>query len=430
MASSPDLPLSEWKKLAYSSGNRCAFPKCGKYLYVPGEDGQGDLTLAEAAHIIGSSRQGPRGDIDIPASERDRSARNRILLCGEHHKYIDQRPRAFPVQVLRKIKEDHERRALPPIEERPQATSATETLRATVLPVVGLPSLVMSLPLQQQGMSEGDVARAMRWPPDRSVTVPFLVRDNRIYTFSNLMAPEHPFVDLVTQGHPERVEAEQLWNDPEGHRRYVALLNKALTKHLQGKRLRFDPEHRRYWFLPEGDREVRVVEYHTKQRRAMKKEVVRRRIRRATGEAKEWVHVAAGLRFDQVTKAGWVLTLRPEFQFTSDGRTPLSPKQQGAKSTRKKSHLYNEQYLDLVHFWVDFLANGSQYLVIKAADQRIRVLAELQPHPVSWPGVPEDYRPYTPKPSVDGGLLALLDEMEAAEQLDLDDSWFADEEAS
>lgn len=428
MASSAELPLSEWKKLAMASGNRCAFLRCGKYLYVPGDDGQGDVALGQAAHIVASSRQGPRGDMDLSEDERDKSARNRILLCAEHHNLIDKRPRAYPVLVLRKMKEDHERQYLPSTDQRLVPEHVTETLRATLLPLVGMPSFVASLPLAREDSSEGEIARAMHWPADRSVTVPFIVREKRLYTFANLNAPSHPFSALVGQGKADIFPAEQLWNDSEGHRRYVALLNKALTKYLGTYRIRFDPQHRRYWFMADRDSEIRVVRYRTKQGRAMNKEVVRRRVTRAMGEAKEWVHVAAGLRFAHVAEDAWVLAIRPEFQFTCDGTTPLPPKQQGSKSTRKKSHIYNEQYLDLVHFWVDFLADGESHLTIKAADQRIRVQTELEPRPVTWPGVPNDHRPYNPKPSVDGGLLALMDDLEAAEELQMDDRWHLDED--
>jgi len=419
-----DLPLPEWKKLMAASGNQCAFPKCEKYLYIPGEDGNGDVTLAVAAHIVGASRQGPRGDFDIPAVERDRSARNRILLCPEHHIVVDQRPRQFTVQVLLAMKSVHEARFLPPPEKRFKAESVVETLRATVLPVELVPSVVMSLPLANPEQHEGDVARAMRWPHDRSVTVPFIIRENRIYTFANLPVSSHPFVGLVEREKPVTVAARELWADPEGHRRYVALLNKALTKHLGRMQIRYDPVHHRYWFLPEGTSETRTVQYSSKQGRNMRKDVVRRRIRRATGEAKEWVHVAGGLRFEHVATDSWVLAIRPEFQFTSDGKTPLAPKQQGSKSTRKKSHIYNEGYLDLVHFWVDFLSDETQHLLIKAGDQRIRIRCELEAPSVTWPGVPLDHRAYTPKAAMDGGLLDLIDQAEATEALEADEQWW------
>jgi hypothetical protein len=366
--------------------------------------------------------------LDLSDDDRDKSARNRMLLCTEHHNLVDKRPRAYPVLVLRKMKEDHEGKYLPPVEHSLAPVPVTETLRASLLPVVGIPSVVMGLPLANGELSEPEVARAMHWPADRSVTVPFIVRERRLYSFANLTVSPHPFEGLVNQERAEILPAKNMWENPEGHRRYVALLNKALTKHLGAQRVRFDPEHRRYWFMADLESESRVVRYRTKQGRSMDKEVVRRRIRRATSEAKEWVHVAAGLRFEHVAKDAWVLAIRPEFQFTSDGKTPLPPKQQGSKSTRKKSHIYNEQYLDSVHFWVDFLADGQEYLTIKAADQRIRVQTSLEPREVTWPGVPDDLRRYSPKPTTDGGLLALMTELEAADELHIEDRWHANGE--
>jgi hypothetical protein len=420
-----DLPLPEWKKLLAASGNRCAFPKCGRYLYIPGEDGRGDVAIARAAHIVGASRQGPRGDFEIGVDERDRRARNRVVLCPDHHDVVDQRSREFTVQVLRAMKVDHERKFLPPKEERFLSENVMETLRATIMPVVALPSGVMSATLANPQHCEGDIARAMRWPTDRCVTVPFIIREGRLHTFASLRVQDHPFAGLVRREEPHWTEAAHMWGDPEGHRRYVALLNKALTGHLGAQRIRYDREHHRYWFLPDGSRERRTVVYSSKQGRRLTKEVVRRRVRRSTGELKEWVHVAADLRFEHVAPESWVLAVRPEFQFTSDGQMPLSPKQQGSKSTRKKSHIYNEGYLDRVHFWVEFLGNGSNHMLVKAADQRIRVRCELQAPSVRWPGVPLDTRPYTPK-RFDGGLLTLLEEAEVIEPFDSEGTWWGD----
>ena len=423
-----DLPLPEWKKLAQASGNRCAFPGCEKYLYIPGDDGKGDLTLGEAAHIIGSSRQGPRGDFDLSAEERDQSARNRILVCPDHHTVIDQRPRQFTVQVLLAMKAKHEAKYLPSKAESFPLEDITDTLRATFMPVLNLPSVVMSLPLANPTQDEGDIARSMRWPKDRSVVIPFIVREKRIYTFANLRVGSHPFVGLVAREEPEEIAAKGLWQDPEGHRRYVALLNKALTKHLGRFGIRYDRIHHRYWFQADREGSNRSVEYQSKQGRNMRRDVVRQRIRRSTGEGKEWYHLAAGIRFERMADEAWVLTIRPEFQYTSDGRRPLPPKQQGSKSTRRKSHIYNEQYLGLVHFWADVLGDETQHLTIKAGEQRIRIRCELFAPKIVWPGIPQDHRPYQPKTPLEGGLIELIEQAEAVAVLDGGDQWWEDEE--
>ena len=425
-----ELPPRQWKLLAMTSGNRCAFPKCAKFLAVPGDDGAGDVIIGVAAHIVASSRQGPRGDFDLSGDDRDRSARNRVLLCPEHHVLVDSRPNVYTVQVLRKMKQDHEGQNLPSDDEAFSLVLVTETLRGSFLPISGLPSFVMSMPLRTPAMKEGEVAKLVRWPSDRRVVVPYIVRDKRLHTFADLSRSDHPFVDVVTVGQPEIVEATGLWVDPEGHRRYVALLNKSLTKTLGRDGIRYDRDHHRYWFTAEPGPTPRAVGYHTKQGRSQHREVVRQRVRRSTGEAKEWWHVAAGLRFERIGAREWVLAVRPEFQITLDGMTPLPPKAHGSRSTRKQSKLYNEGYLDLLHFWREFLMADEPRRIIRVADQRIVIEGELMPSDVTWPGVPDDFRSYAPKEAQEN-LFTAFEQAEATELLELDEtSWDEDGEGT
>jgi hypothetical protein len=423
-----DLSTAEWKKLAAASGNQCAFPNCEEHLYVPGEDGRGDVNLAVAAHIVGASRQGPRGDFEISEDERDRSAKNRILLCPNHHTIVDQRPLEFTVLALLAMKAQHEAKHLPKSENRYLLAPVTEQLVATVMQVVSLPSVVMSLPLKDSSWRDGDVARAMHWPKDRSVIVPFILREGRVYTFCNLQVKNHPFADLAEHVAPEIVEAGSMWSEPEGHRRYLNLLNRSLTRYMANDAIRYDPEHSRYWFQAKGAAGTRAVAYRSKQGRNLRREVVHQRIRRATGEGKEWMHLAAGLRFEHVSAESWVMAIRPEIQFTSDGRTPLPPKQQGSKSARFKSHIYNDAYLGLVHFWADYLSDDTGHLKIDLGDQFIRISCELMSPTIAWPGIPNDTIEYKPMLSVDGGLLGLIEEAEAASLLADSGQWWDDGE--
>jgi hypothetical protein len=156
--------------------------------------------------------------------------------------------------------------------------------------------------------------------------------------------------------------------------------------------------------------------------------VVRQRIRRSTGEAKEWWHVAAGLRFERVGADAWVLTIRPEYEITSDGSTPLPPKIHISRSSRRKAKLYNEGYLDLLHFWLEFLLKGQPRLTLAAGDQRIVLEGNLATCNVAWPGVKDDIRTYRAR-AVDDNLFTAFEAMEAEEQVVLDEAWWGDDEA-
>ncbi|MFZ1484361.1 MAG: HNH endonuclease signature motif containing protein [Candidatus Saccharimonadales bacterium] len=87
------------KILFGESGNLCAFPKCSDVLI---DDG---VVVCDIAHIIPVSEKGPRGDSsEVTGSNR---AENLLLLCLRHHKIIDDKPESYPVDLLKKYKEDH-----------------------------------------------------------------------------------------------------------------------------------------------------------------------------------------------------------------------------------------------------------------------------------------------------------------------------------
>lgn len=146
------------------------------------------------------------------------------------------------------------------------------------------------------------------------------------------------------------IDLVELAATDEGHRLVFALLNRALGRHLGMQGVRFDREHQRYWFRANRDNETgettkRAYRYDTKTGRSLSRPVVHR-ARRRRGEAKdEWYHEAARLRFERFG-ASWFLTVRPEFQITIDGVQPLPAHRIRRKITRKKSHIYNDGYLD------------------------------------------------------------------------------------
>ena len=101
-----------WKKVVFrlwvAAGGRCQYPGCNKYLLEEALSKQGGKYGA-VAHIVAKSPKGPRGD-----SERSEllanDFSNLMLLCPEHHTLIDRNIEEHPEDVLRKYKEDHERR--------------------------------------------------------------------------------------------------------------------------------------------------------------------------------------------------------------------------------------------------------------------------------------------------------------------------------
>jgi len=91
------------KRLFALSGNKCAFPDCRSPLVDP----TGGSIIGEVCHIKGEKPGAARYDATQTNQERH-SFGNLILLCGMHHKIIDDNPQEHPVENLRKWKASHQ----------------------------------------------------------------------------------------------------------------------------------------------------------------------------------------------------------------------------------------------------------------------------------------------------------------------------------
>ncbi|MEW5953162.1 MAG: SAVED domain-containing protein [Bacillota bacterium] len=91
-----------------ASGAQCAI--CKKKLIF--ESSRVYINIADKAHIIAHSGDGPRGEYslkDFSLTDEDLdSIRNIVLLCKDHHHIVDTNPTNWTVDKLFKIKHEHE----------------------------------------------------------------------------------------------------------------------------------------------------------------------------------------------------------------------------------------------------------------------------------------------------------------------------------
>lgn len=102
-----NIPETTKLQLLVKSAGRCEFKGCNTPVWYNG------LTLsegnfAEVAHIIGSSKDGPRGT--ALSEELQLEFSNLMLLCQRCHKEIDDHPEKYPIELLRTWKKEHENR--------------------------------------------------------------------------------------------------------------------------------------------------------------------------------------------------------------------------------------------------------------------------------------------------------------------------------
>lgn len=92
------------------AGGRCEFHGCNEYL-LEDELTANKAKLADIAHIVARSVDGPRGDDSMPLSDRN-NIENLMLACTKHHRMIDNKRlvKQYPKNLLIQYKQDHEAR--------------------------------------------------------------------------------------------------------------------------------------------------------------------------------------------------------------------------------------------------------------------------------------------------------------------------------
>jgi hypothetical protein len=98
--------ISTRRKLWIAAGGRCSI--CRKHLITEPSDLGTQTVIGEEAHIIAQRPNGPRGD--VPYNHDIDHYDNLIALCLDHHREIDDDPQRWPVDKLREVKADHEKR--------------------------------------------------------------------------------------------------------------------------------------------------------------------------------------------------------------------------------------------------------------------------------------------------------------------------------
>jgi hypothetical protein len=387
------------------AGGVCSYPDCFKPLIVSPENLSDPLAvLGEIAHIVGHSEEGPRGEEIFRGADRD-SHENLLLLCTEHHTLIDQQSISHPATWLYRVKEDHERwvrERLSPDQRFIQSSTfvqqVNEKLHSSLLPVTHMPLYVYSAPCALSP-SEIQAYLASNDPGESNVYLPFVCSEKQLITFCNLDDSNGPFRQCINVRECKREAGSVWWPDPDLARLYIQLLNRTLHKITGRRGLRLDKGHQRYYFEPLGEPDnpqPRKVTYRGLQGRPTERNVAWRPRVRRTGQFKNyWEHMAISLQFHRVGDHSWCLSLRPEHRYTLDGTTPLESKQITRKATKRASRTRNYDVLGELHFWRDFLAESSPHIICSFGNQYLVIDTELIHTTVTWPGVPEDMRPFT-----------------------------------
>lgn len=415
-----DIPDAQKKILFTLSGNRCAFPGCQKQLVEFPKDAHDSAThIGEMAHIVAHGERGPRADPSYPIAKLN-THENLILLCPTCHTRIDRQPYQYNVHVLRQMKRDHEAAFSPAETPDIVKQQLKDRIFASAMPITNVPTKVFSASTQFRKQNVKDLLTALVRPVDRHEILAFELREDRLYTFHDLSAKDGPFARVCDSKTTERLQADEMWMNSDMRRLYVTLLNRALSRFLLSRGVRYQNQHHRYYFLADKEAGARAVEYETLTGRHEARNVVWNPITRLTGKPKRrWIHLAASLTLQQPAKAKWLLAVRPERYITKDGTTEFDAEKIGPVVTRLKASMHNRAYFSEVHFWKQFLCERKPMLSLGFGGQHLIVESDLISADITWAGVPDDdKRVVDMQPDED--LFSMAERRSVSDELDTD----------
>ncbi len=232
-----------------------------------------------------------------------------------------------------------------------EADTIQEVVLSNLLPVESYPGAIWSAPTSARQRS--DVTSEA---PD----VPaFELREQRLYTFTDLTRPEGPFAPFVDRAAAHSNAVSSWMGDDARWRWFIALLNRCLRLHLRGLPVRQD-EKGRFVFLSDNGA-TRKWSWGPGRRR--EREVAARKSNPVTGQ-EFWVHHGSRLRFQTLGDKLFLL-VDPCYVFTSDGMQPLYSRVVGPLSVKWTGRERNASILRHVTFWSRFLSRGRRRVQIE-----------------------------------------------------------------
>ena len=101
------ISVKTQKMLWGRAAGRCSKPDCRVDLYEDETETDDSTLVGENCHIVAEKDDGPRPDPAMPVARRNSYA-NLILLCRNHHKVIDAQEGEYTVELLHRMKSEHE----------------------------------------------------------------------------------------------------------------------------------------------------------------------------------------------------------------------------------------------------------------------------------------------------------------------------------
>lgn len=195
----------------------------------------------------------------------------------------------------------------------------------------------------------------------------FILREGRLYAFSDLSDPKSPFRQVVS-GTGVKGEPIATWrSNPDRWSWFIDLLNRCLRNHLGKMGIR-PTKGNRYFFRGPAEGDSR----QQKNADDPAREVAARKVSSADGSV-FWVHHGADFRF-MTLGAGLFLCVEPCYVFTSDGREPLIGPRVTPLSMKWGGKERNAAIIRHVVFWARTLGRANARILVSTGAKPVTIL--------------------------------------------------------
>ena len=251
-----------------------------------------------------------------------------------------------------------------------EADKLNEKLISNLLPVLELPKLVYFSPTPLRNKSDlRNLSTAKSHPP-------FLLRSEKLFTFSNLREGESVFRGVIEPGEIQ-CEKFETWFASEKHNWAVELLNLHLKASAYDRYLRFDGRGQRFFFSPFKER-PKTIRWLIGGKQASREVTTPHTATKVNSDGHKerfqfgWRHQGIRANFVHLPM-GLFLRIEPTWLLTKDGKIPRGGSRVGPVLSHWLNQERNGQILRSIRFWSLVLARGRDELSIPTGQEPIRV---------------------------------------------------------
>jgi hypothetical protein len=237
-----------------------------------------------------------------------------------------------------------------------------ELLSSNLLPISSIPAILWGAPTSFT--FKEDVYKYLLQMGNANVSS-FILRDNRLFTFSDLRNSKNPLRLIINESAIESYSVSEWKKDVDKWRWIIELLHSCLKNYSYKRSLSYDKEHRRFYF-PASPFKTREIRWKTPLRQAKRQVATYYRY----GDKGYYLHRSVKLRF--VTLGDQIfLLIEPGIMFTYDGKTPVISDRFHRLSTKLEHDQYNTMILNDVRFWATVLTNSNRGILISDGEFEI-----------------------------------------------------------